>query len=135
AATTWDAFPALWPRLLGEVWDVVRPVREKLAPGRNVMLYLDDRPHVEIGVEVAAPFPGLGRVVSSMLPAGRVATTTHRGPDEDLGRAHASVIAWCEARGLERTGVLWEVYGHATDDPDDQEVDVYHLLVAPSSDE
>ena len=44
------------------------------------MLYKDDVPNVEIGVEAAAPFAAIGRVVSSTLPAGRVVTATHRGP-------------------------------------------------------
>src|SRR6478672_3227387 len=48
--TTWEAFPALWARLLDEVYAVVRP-RPELSPEpgpgpqwQNVMLYKDDRP-------------------------------------------------------------------------------------------
>jgi hypothetical protein len=49
AATTWQDFPALWGQLLGEVWECLR------AGGiyrgcRNIMLYLDSVPNVEIGV-------------------------------------------------------------------------------------
>ena len=35
--TNWEAYPELWPRLLDEVWSVVRPRRDEIAPGRNVM--------------------------------------------------------------------------------------------------
>ena len=62
------------------------------------MLYLDDVPSVEVGVEVAEPFTGLGRVVGSSLPAGRVATATLRGPYEVIGAAHEAVI-----RGVRRS--------------------------------
>src|SRR5207302_2121123 len=51
ATTTWQEFPALWRRLLDEVHAHVRwggPGRK----GRNVMLYHDDVPHVEVGVEL-----------------------------------------------------------------------------------
>jgi hypothetical protein len=123
--TSWAEFPALWPRLLDEVWAAVRS-RAGIAPGRNVMLYLDDAPTVEIGVEVAGPFESIGRVRPSTLPAGRVATA--RGRVTDIGTAHEAVAAWCDARGLARTGVLWEVYGHQREGSADVEVDVFHLL-------
>ena len=126
-STTWDAFPRLWPSLLGEVWAAARANAE-IDPNRNVMLYLDDVPNVEIGVEVAAPFAAIGRVVSSSLPAGRVATTTHRGAYEEIGLAHQAIIDWCDRHGLQRTGARWEIYGHATEHEADQEVEVYYLL-------
>jgi hypothetical protein len=53
-STTWEAYPELWPRLLDEVWSAVRPRRGEIAPGRNVMLYTDDVPNVEVGVEVGS---------------------------------------------------------------------------------
>ena len=53
-ATTWEAFPKLWGELLAEVWAFLR--ESDLAPGRNVMLYLDDVPNVEVGAEVDASF-------------------------------------------------------------------------------
>jgi hypothetical protein len=123
--TNWAAFPSLWPRLLDEVWAAVRS-SAAVAPGRNVMLYLDDRPTVEIGVEAAGPFEPIGRVRPSRLPAGRVATA--RGRIAEIGAAHDAVVAWCDARGLERSGVLWEVYGHQREGAADVEVDVFHLL-------
>jgi hypothetical protein len=60
AATTWQEFPALWKELLDEVWACLR------AGGvhggcRNVMLYRDDLPHVEVGVELGQPCPLTGR--------------------------------------------------------------------------
>ncbi|HYY79161.1 MAG TPA: GyrI-like domain-containing protein, partial [Actinomycetes bacterium] len=79
ATTTWEAFPTLWRQLLDEVWACLRA--SGIDRGcRNVMLYRDDVPNVEVGVELGQPCPLTGRVVASSLPAGRVAMTVHRGP-------------------------------------------------------
>ena len=130
--TSWEAFPQLWRALLSEVWDEVRG-SDEVRPGRNVMLYLDDIPHVEIGVEAAGPFASLGRVVPSALPAGRVAMTRIVGSYDEIGAAHGAVVDACTERGLERLGPLWEIYGHYDDASPDQEVEIYHLLAPHSS--
>ena len=126
-ATTWKAFPTLWPRLLDTVWATVRS-NDEITPNRNVMLYLDDVPNVEVGVEVGEPIPDLGRVVASSLPAGRVAMTIHHGSYDDLGSAHRAVIEWCDERGLQRLGPRWEIYGHWREGSADQDVEIYYLL-------
>jgi hypothetical protein len=121
AATTWDAYPHLWRALLGEVWDAVR-AEPSSRPGRNVMLYLDDVPHVEVGVEVDGPFRPAGRVVVSELPAGRVLTARAETIAE-LDAAYRAIAA-VEA---ERLGPRWEVYGHQRGDAPFT-VDVYYLV-------
>ena len=126
-ATSWDALPRLWPQLLDKVWAAVRAT-DGITPNRNVMLYKDDVPNVEIGVEIGESIPPLGQVVSSSLPAGRAAMTTHDGSYNDLGLAHQAIIEWCARHGLERVGPRWEVYGHWRDGSADQDVDVYYLL-------
>jgi effector-binding domain-containing protein len=127
ASTTWDAFPELWRRLLDEVWSVVRSAGG-ITPGRNVMLYHDDVPNVEVGVEVRGGFSTVGRVVPSTLPGGRVVTTTHRGRYEELGAAHRAVIDACDERGLERLGARWEIYGHQFGSSSVPEVEVVYLV-------
>ncbi len=92
------------------------------------MLYKDDVPNVEVGVEVAGPFLDAGRVISSSLPTGRVAMTPHRGRYEDLGAAHEAVVAWCGRHGVERVGPRWEIYAHWREDSVDQEVEIYYLV-------
>jgi effector-binding domain-containing protein len=129
--TTWERFPTLWGELLDEVWADVR--NAGIQAGRNVMLYLDDVPTVEVGVELdrtlVAP---AGRVVASALPEGRAATTVARGAPsrEGLAAAHAAVVEWSRANGHELTGSRWEVYDHWRDDPDSFETAVYWLLLA-----
>jgi effector-binding domain-containing protein len=102
-ATSWAEFPHLWRPLLDEV-------REH-AQGRNIMVYLDDTPHVEIGVLVRGAFTPGGRVIGSELPSGEAVTAIHRGPYEKLGDAHDAVLGHIAEHGLERTGVRWEIYG------------------------
>jgi hypothetical protein len=131
AATSWDAYPALWPQLLDEVWTVMRAT-PGTEPGRNVMLYLDAEPNVEVGVELHGAFAGAGRVVSSALPSGAAAWTIARGAPSvaGLAAAHDAVIAWCAAQGHALSGVRWEVYGHWRDrqDPAAFETEVYWQL-------
>lgn len=127
AATTWQEFPTLWMQLLDEVWACMR------AGGidhgcRNIMLYLDDTPHVEIGVQLNQPCPLTGRVVASSLPAGRVAMTTHRGPYSELASAHRAVLDWCGAQGVHPVGIRWEVYGPHHEDPAELWTEIYWLL-------
>jgi len=127
AETTWAAFPSLWKPLLDDVWAAVRSSDATL-PGHNVMLYTDDVPNVEVGVEIDGAFSAVGRVVSSALPAGPVATTLHRGPFEHVGAAHEAVIEWCDQRELPRTGVRWEIYGHWDEAAPEPQVEVFYLL-------
>jgi effector-binding domain-containing protein len=90
------------------------------------MLYKDDVPNVEVGVEVGGAFTPVGRIIASELPGGRVAMTTHRG-SWDVGPAHLEVIETCERLGLERAGPRWEIYGHFNA-PGDEEVEIYYLV-------
>jgi len=132
--TTWEQFPGLWGQLLDEVYAFVRN-REELAstagPGpkwQNVMLYKDDAPAVEVGVLVGKSFSPEGRVISSGLPGGNVATTIHRGDYVALDRAHDAVHRFAKERELELAGPRWEIYGHGHADPRERETEVYYLL-------
>lgn len=132
AVTTWQEFPTLWGHLLGEVWGSLR--ESGIERGcRNVMLYRDSRPAVEVGVLLDQPCLLTGRVISSTLPAGMVATTVHRGSFADLGAAHDAVVGWCAARGHLLTGTRWEVYGPHNDDPAQQWTEISWLLSHASS--
>ncbi len=127
ATTTWPEFPSLWTGLLDEVWTCLR------AGGidrgcRNVMLYLDDVPHVEVGVELDRPCPLTGRVVTSALPAGQVAMTVHHGSYAGLASAHRAVLDWCAEHGRSPAGPRWEVYGPHSDDLAEVWTEVCHLL-------
>jgi effector-binding domain-containing protein len=127
ATTTWQAFPTLWRELSNEVWACLRA--GGVTRGcRNVMLYRDDVPHVEVGVELLVPCALTGRVVASTLPGGRVAMTVHRGSYVGLAAAHRAVIDWCAEQGWHSSRTRWEVYGPHSDDPAEAWTEVYHLL-------
>jgi len=127
ATTTWEEFPTLWRNLLDEVWTCLRAGGvERGCP--NVMLYLDDTPQVEVGVELRVPCSLTGRVVASTLPAGQVAMTMHRGPYALLGAAHRAVLDWCATQGWRLAGPRWEIYGPHRDDVAQVWTEVYHLL-------
>lgn len=127
AATTWSKFPTLWPVLLDEVYAFVRSGGAS-QNGHNVMLYRDDVPNVEVGVQVAEPFEPAGRVVPSVLPGGPVATAVHRGPYDGLDEAHVAIKAWCQSHRHALTGVRWEIYGDWREDPAELETTVRYLL-------
>jgi effector-binding domain-containing protein len=127
ATTTWRDFPALWGQLLGEVWDCLHACGIHRGC-RNVMLYLDGVPNVEVGVLLGEPCALTGRVAASALPGGTTAMTIHHGPFGDVGAAHEAVRDWCAARGHRPRGIRWEIYGPHNDDPAQQWVEVYWLL-------
>jgi effector-binding domain-containing protein len=126
-ATTWAEFPTLWPKLLDEVYGFVRG-GGATQDGHNVMLYRDDVPNVEVGVRVTGPFEPSGRVVPSVLPAGEVASTLHRGPHDALEEAHVALKAWCGSHRHALTGVRWEIYGDWREEPAELETEVCYLL-------
>jgi effector-binding domain-containing protein len=127
ATTTWAEFPSLWGKLLDEVYEFVRAGGAR-QDGHNVMIYKDDVPNVEVGIQVAAPFEGNGSVICSALPAGEVASTVHRGPYSGLEEAHVALKAWCQSHRHALTKVRWEIYGDWRDDPEELETEVCYLL-------
>jgi hypothetical protein len=127
ATTTWREFPALWRELLDEVWACLHA--GGITRGcRNTMLYWDNVPHLEVGVELLVPCPLTGRVVASALPAGRVAMMVRRGPYAGLAAARRAVRDWCAAQGERPTGTRWEGYGPHHDDPAQVWTEVHYLL-------
>jgi effector-binding domain-containing protein len=132
ASTSWEEFPNRWKGMLDEVWAFLRgPGAGLRTDGHNIMLYKDDVPNVEVGVQVTGPFAPSGRVVPSTLPAGEAAMTIHRGPPGQIAAAHRAVLDWCAAHGRHVAGPRWEVYGDWRDDPSEFETAVYWLLRDP----
>jgi AraC family transcriptional regulator len=90
--------------------------------GQPFTRYLDWGPglvSIEAGLPIAARVEGEGDVLAELLPGGRIAMTTHRGPYERLVDAHAAVQQWIEANGLQANGPPWEVYvTDPADEPD-----------------
>jgi effector-binding domain-containing protein len=116
ATTTWTEFPKLWGTMLDEVWSFLHGGAPEglYQRGHNIMVYKDDVPNVEIGVQVTRSFDPVGRVVPSTLPGGLVATSTHTGPIGAIGETHGAVREWSVRNRYRVAGTRWEIYG----DPD-----------------
>jgi effector-binding domain-containing protein len=99
------------PEACGRVWNVLRSHHAQGA-GRHVAVYLDGEINLEVGVELDSPFAGFDDVVPSTTPAGRVVTTTHFGPYQQLSVAHDAIRAFCLNHGHALAGPSWEIYGH-----------------------
>jgi effector-binding domain-containing protein len=133
AATTWAEFPNTWGPMLGEVWSFLRGEAPEglYTNGHNIMLYKDDVPNVEVGVQVTGSFASAGHVVASALPGGLVASATHTGPISKIGDTHRAVCEWSKASGYRVVGPHWEIYGDPDLSTGDFDVDVFWSLVAP----
>jgi effector-binding domain-containing protein len=132
AVATWAEFPKMWGPMLDQVWSFLRgDAAEGLYKhGHNVMLYKDDVPNVEVGVQVLDSFAPAGHVVASRLPGGLVATATHTGPIAKIGETHHVVCEWSGANGYQLAGPHWEIYGDPDPSTGNFDVDVFWLLVA-----
>jgi hypothetical protein len=60
---------------------------------------------IDVGVPVAAPIEGDGRVIADVLPAGSYVTTIYTGNvmNDGLMRATGDLLAWAE-----KNGVMWD---------------------------
>ncbi|MCX5495155.1 GyrI-like domain-containing protein [Kaistia dalseonensis] len=104
---------------------------------------MPDRLEIEVGFPTTALLAADETVRSGMLPAGRFATVTYRGPYDGLYDANAVLIGWAKERGLrwdvettpsgDRFGCRLEIY--VTDpvtvpDPKDWETELAIRLAA-----
>jgi effector-binding domain-containing protein len=94
--------------------------------GQNVALY-EHGEEMEVGIEVDGTFDPAGDVVSSELPAGRIACATHTTGYGDLQVTYDAIAAWCRDNGHATTGVVWEIYGDP-DERDHVDVQICYLL-------
>jgi effector-binding domain-containing protein len=133
AATTWAEFPKAWGPMLDQVWSFLRgDAPEGLyMQGHNIMLYKDNVPNVEVGVQVSRSFDPTGDVVASALPGGLAATATHTGPIAQIGDTHRAVREWSEANRCRLAGPHWEIYGDPDPSTGHFDVEVFWSLVAP----
>jgi effector-binding domain-containing protein len=133
AATTWAEFPAAWGPMLDKVWGFLRGGGAPpglCQQGHNIMLYKDDVPHVEVGVQVSGSFEPAGQVVASALPGGLVATAIHTGPVASIGDTHQAVCQWSTANGYRLAGPHWEIYSDPDPASGDFDVQVFWSLIA-----
>jgi effector-binding domain-containing protein len=123
-----------WRPALDRVWAFLQRHEGLRTDGHNIFVYHHPaRPGepmaIDFGVEVSRAFVSEDRIVFTHTPAGRVASTVHVGPPDQLGMANAAIEAWCRAHDRSLAGVSWEIYGDPGDDPAILEVQVFYLLM------
>jgi effector-binding domain-containing protein len=64
----------------------------------------------EMGVPVAEPVAGEGRIEAGELPGGPAAATLHTGAHDKLGEAYGRIAEWLKEQGREPSGPAREVY-------------------------
>lgn len=65
---------------------------------------------LEAGLPIGAPAKGEGDIQVGTLPAGPAASTIHKGPYDDLNKAHSAIEAWIATNALTAAGDPYEVY-------------------------
>jgi effector-binding domain-containing protein len=127
---------AVITELLPEVWQYIAE-KNLSRKGRNVVVYHGEEGctfhdevgiPVEVGVQALQDFEATDRILLSRTPGGRVASTLHIGPYQNLPQAHAAVREWCEHNGHELHGLNWEIYGHHNPNSEESETEVCYLL-------
>jgi effector-binding domain-containing protein len=67
-----------------------------------------ERVQAEVGFPFTGPLVTTDRVRESILPGGRLVTTTHVGPYEEIAGAWERAMAWMREHGLTATAAPWE---------------------------
>ena len=103
AAATWADFPKMWGPMLDKVWSFLRDDAPEglYKHGHNIMLYRDDVPNVEVGVQVSGSFAPAGHVVASTLPGSSPPRPT---PAQS---PRSATLMRRFASGARRTGTGW----------------------------
>jgi hypothetical protein len=128
ATTTWPELPSLRGTLLDEVWTVIRAGGVERA-GHDVMLYEDDVPHVEVGVQVTGPFARSGGWSRRRCrPAGSPRPSTGGCAPGPVRPTRPVPPPGRRAQGHALGRVRWEIYGDDTDDPAAVETEVRRRL-------
>ncbi|HWM07205.1 MAG TPA: GyrI-like domain-containing protein [Actinophytocola sp.] len=98
---------------------------------------MDEKFTVEVGVPVAAPPAGDGRVVAGAKPAGRYVVATHHGHPDGIAASHLALVEWAGRAGiaLAKDGEEWlgMFESYLTDpavqpDPDKWETELAYLV-------
>lgn len=114
----------LWHILMSETKD------QNMQPGDPCLSFgiYHDREYKERDVDVEIQMTVSGRyhdtehVRFKEEPACLVASATHNGSYEEVGRATAAVAAWIDANGYENAGTMFSIYHvspHETQNPDE----------------
>jgi effector-binding domain-containing protein len=105
----WGEVNALVPEVYG--WLAARGISPAGAVFYRHLVVggFDEKFSVEVGVPVAEPVEGDGRVVAGAKPAGRYVVAVHHGHPDGIARSHQALVAWAGEHGvpLAKDGEVW----------------------------
>jgi len=107
-----ERLPEVFQRVYGSIIQYLGEVRAQpagpaFAAYRNMdMQDLD----VEVGFPVQATLPGRGEIKPGEIPGGQQATCVYTGPYHGVGEAYEALSAWLKEKGLQASGVAYEIY-------------------------
>lgn len=104
--------PTLFGRVYGGIMQYLEELGEQPA-GMPFAAYhnLDmQNLDVEAGFPVARKLAGRGEIQASEFPGGQLASVMFVGPYDQCGPAYEALTQWVKDKGLEPTGVSYELY-------------------------
>jgi effector-binding domain-containing protein len=107
---TLDELPQVMGQAFGKVYEVA--ARQHVEPTLPFARYLGFGPEIDLeaGMLVREAIDPDGDVASGELPEGRVVSTIHLGPYDELAQTYADMQRYMAENGLEAAGPMWEVY-------------------------
>jgi effector-binding domain-containing protein len=118
------------PRLMGEAFGITaETIGESGAviAGPPFARYygFGERIQAEAGFPFSGTLVPTDRVKETILPGGRLVTTTHVGSYEELAQAWDRAAAWMREHALTSTGAAWECYLTGPDEPGPPITEIY----------
>jgi effector-binding domain-containing protein len=114
ARVVWAELGSFVGGAIGEICAVAADQGLRFAGPPMAIYHLADAEEAELDVEVAMPMAEdvetAGRVASTTIPGGMVASTMHAGRYEDVGPAYRALAEWVQEHGHETAGPPREIY-------------------------
>lgn len=96
--------PSLWDEVYG--WLGSKGIQPVGAPfWKYRIVDMENKLEIDVGVPIATPVAGEGRIVADTIPAGRYVTMVYTGPFEGDGlmKATESLLNWAD-----KNGIVWD---------------------------
>ncbi|WP_318507039.1 GyrI-like domain-containing protein [Bacillus sp. T3] len=122
--TSVDQLPMVIGQSYGEIMKYLSEKGEAVAGIPFVAYYNMDMQNldVEIGMPVAHPIAGRGRVQPSEIPSGKYASCTHIGPYPEVGKAYDRLSEFVMENKEVPTGVAYEYYLNSPEEVPESEL-------------
>jgi len=118
--------------IYGEIAGVVAQKGLTFTGAPYVMYYNMDMENLDIeaGFPVVGPLEEEGRVKSSSIPAGEMATALHKGSYESLEKTYNELAAFVKKEGREAEEFMYEEYLNSPDEvkPEELQTKIYFFL-------